>query len=67
MILNGSDEPELEFSGSSRAELGHFNFRAETELKKKFCAKKAINLEKSPARFQLENWDAPAQLGLEPL
>ena len=34
-----SDEPELEFSGSSqamkvpsRAELGHFNFRAETEL-----------------------------------
>ena len=34
-----SDEPELEFSGSSRAmkvpsqaKLGHFNFRAETEL-----------------------------------
>ena len=34
-----SDEPELEFSSSSRAmkvpsraELGHFNFRAETEL-----------------------------------
>ena len=27
-----SDEFELEFSGSSRAELGHFNFRAETEL-----------------------------------
>ena len=38
MVMN-SDEPELEFSGSSRAELwrfraelGHFNFRAETEL-----------------------------------
>ena len=35
-----SDEPELEFSGSSRAKLWrfraklrHFNFRAETELK----------------------------------
>ena len=27
-----SDEPEPEFSSSSRAELGHFNFRAETEL-----------------------------------
>ena len=27
-----SDEPELEFSGSSRAELRHFNFRAETEV-----------------------------------
>ena len=38
--LSISDEPELEFSGSSRAkkvpsraELGHLNFRAETELK----------------------------------
>ena len=34
-----SDEPELEFSGSSRAEpsrAGHFNFRAETELNRKF-------------------------------
>ena len=37
--LSSSDEPELEFSGSSRAikvpnraELGHFNFRAENEL-----------------------------------
>ena len=37
--LSGRDEFELEFSGSSepelwrfRAELGHFNFRAETEL-----------------------------------
>ena len=36
MIRVGSDEPELEFSGSSRAmkvpsraELGHLNFRAE--------------------------------------
>ena len=27
-----SDELELEFSGSSRAELVHFNFWAETEL-----------------------------------
>jgi hypothetical protein len=27
-----SDEPEPEFSSSSRAELGNFNFRAETEL-----------------------------------
>ena len=34
---------------------------------KKICAKKAINLEKSPARFQLGNWDAPARLGSEPL
>ena len=41
--VNNSDEPELEFSGSSRAmkvpsraELGHFNFRAETELNRKF-------------------------------
>ena len=41
-----SDELELEFSGSSRAELwmfqaepsraGHFNFRAETELNQNF-------------------------------
>ena len=31
-FLITSDEPELEFSGSSRAELGHFDFRAETEL-----------------------------------
>ena len=31
-IIIISDEPELEFSGSSRAELGHFNFWAETEL-----------------------------------
>ena len=38
-----SDEPELEFSGSRRAELerfraelGHFNFRAETELNRIF-------------------------------
>ena len=31
-----SDEPELEFSGSSRAKLGHFNFRAETELNRNF-------------------------------
>ena len=43
LILISSDEPELEFSGSSRArkvpsraELGHFNFRAETELNQKF-------------------------------
>ena len=27
-----SDEHELEFSGSSRAEPGHLNFRAENEL-----------------------------------
>ena len=27
-----SDEFELEFSSSSRAELGHFNFRAETDI-----------------------------------
>ena len=27
-----SDEFELEFSGSSQAELGHFNFLSETEL-----------------------------------
>ena len=40
-VIN-SDELELEFSSSSRAmkipsqaELGHFNFRAETELTKK--------------------------------
>ena len=31
-----SDEPELEFSGLSRAELGHFNFGAETELNRNF-------------------------------
>ena len=41
--VNTSDEPELEFLGSSRArkvlsraELGHFNFRAETELNQNF-------------------------------
>ena len=32
-IINTSDEFELEFSGSSRAELESFNFRAESELK----------------------------------
>ena len=36
--VSTSDEPELEFSNSSgaepsQAELGHFNFQAETELK----------------------------------
>ena len=31
-LLHTRDEFELEFSGSSRAKLGHFNFRAETEL-----------------------------------
>jgi hypothetical protein len=38
-VIISSDEPELEFSGSSRAikvpsraELGHLNFRAENEL-----------------------------------
>ena len=38
-MVTSSDEPEPEFSSSSRAvkdpsqaELGHFNFRAETEL-----------------------------------
>ena len=31
-FLFTSDEFELEFSSSSRAELGHFNFRAETKL-----------------------------------
>ena len=31
-ILYISDEPEPEFSSSSRAEMGHFNFRTETEL-----------------------------------
>ena len=36
LILKCSDEPKLEFSGSSRAELGHFNFRAETELNRNF-------------------------------
>ena len=30
-----SDEPEPEFSSSSRAELGHFNFRAESEPNQK--------------------------------
>ena len=30
--VHTSDEPELEFSDLSRAELGHFNFRAEIEL-----------------------------------
>ena len=32
LILTSSDEPELEFSGSSWAELGHFNFWAERSL-----------------------------------
>ena len=43
MYITTSDEPELEFSGSSRArkipsqaKLGHFNFRAETELNQNF-------------------------------
>ena len=30
--LSSSDEFELKFSELSRAELGHFNFRADTEL-----------------------------------
>ena len=29
---SSSDEPKLEFSGLSRAKLGHFNFQAENKL-----------------------------------
>ena len=32
LTVTASDDPEPEFSSSSRAELEHFNFRAETEL-----------------------------------
>ena len=65
-----SDEPELEFSGSSRAEpwrfraepsraeLGHFNFRAESEPNQKVPGLKES---KSPGNF-LSSGDFPAPL-----
>ena len=55
--------PSYEGSEPSRAELGHFNFRAEIELiylnlfriKNTYFELEKLYIKKNPARFQLKN------------